>query len=83
MQEWEALPQRKRNRRENDHKATSPSLPSSSSSPSTEHSHRRIPKNLNLINQAISERAHANRAVATLNSGDGCAGENFECFLCP
>jgi hypothetical protein len=77
-QDWEALPQRKKSKRSSDHDSSSTPAPVPSASRPT----RNIPKQLDLINQAVSARAHANRAVATLDSGDGCAGENFECSIC-
>jgi hypothetical protein len=82
-QDWEALPQRKKSKRSSDSASSSKNsdtpvvIPPTASR--TNQPTRNIPKNLDLINQAVSARAHANRAVATLDSGDGCAGENFEC----
>jgi hypothetical protein len=73
-QEWEALPQRKKTRRDMEGGSTHHSIVSSTSA-----APRTIPKTLDLINEAVSARANANRAVATLESGDGCDGENFEC----
>ena len=76
-QDWEALPQRKKSKRNSENGLSTSEFPSASSV--TSQPTRNIPKQLDLINEAVAARAHANRAVATLDSGDGCAGEYFEC----
>jgi hypothetical protein len=77
-QAWEALPQRKKTRRDLESDGSLSHSTASAPPPA-----RTIPKTLDLINEAVSARANANRAVATLDSGDGCAGENFECNFLP
>lgn len=76
---WEALPQRKKVRRAGDVDKNSSNSLNNHIDQSYSNSSRTIPRHLDVINQAITARSNFNRATATLQSSDGCAGENFEC----